>query len=389
MQQKIKDVFKDIFKYDAERVFFAPGRVNMIGEHIDYNGGYVFPCALSFGTYAAVAPRKDNKINFYSANFVQVGIIQKDITETFSYDKQDDWTNYPKGMINEFKKAGFKFDKGFDIVYHGNIPNGASLSSSASLEVLTGVVLKDMYGLDVDMVKIALMGQQVENKFIGLNSGIMDQFIIATGKKNNAVLLDCNTLKYEYVPLVLKDASIVVMNTNTRRELVTSKYNERRGECEAALKDFQTVLPEIKALCAMTAQQFENNKKVVKDPVALKRAKHAVYENIRVLDAVKYLNEGDIKRFGKLMNESHKSLKEDYEVTGPQLDAIVEAAWEEESCIGARMTGAGFAGCAVAIVKNDGMKAFKENVARKYNAKTGLPAEFYVAQPWDGAKEVK
>jgi len=385
MQDKIKESFKKVFKYDAQRVFFAPGRVNMIGEHIDYNGGYVFPCALSFGTYAAAAKRDDNKINFYSENFAKDGVITVDLNKIV-FDKKDGWANYPKGVIDAFAKAGHKITSGFDMCVEGNIPNAAGLSSSASLELLTAVIINAFFNLNVSPVEMAKLGQTSE-RFVGVSCGIMDQFAVAMGKKNNAILLDCNTLKYEYVPLVLKDSAIVIMNTNKRRELAGSKYNERRGECEKALALLQTKV-KVKDLCSLTAQQFENNKSVITDPVILKRAKHVVYENIRTTDAVKYLNENDLRRFGKLMNESHKSLKEDYEVTGKELDAIVEAAWEEPSCVGARMTGAGFGGCAVSIVKNDGMKAFKENVAKKYHAKTGLTAEFYVASPWDGAKEI-
>ncbi|MDR0734861.1 MAG: galactokinase [Elusimicrobiota bacterium] len=383
MNINIEADFKDIFKYNPQGVFFAPGRVNLIGEHIDYNGGHVFPCALSLGTYAAAAKRNDGKIRFYSVNFPQDGIIEIDLSD-IKYRKEDGWTNYPKGIVSVFDSAGFKADKGFDVVYNGNIPNGAGLSSSASIEVCTGVMINDFFKFGLDSVSIAKLAQKAENEFVGMNCGIMDQFASAMGKKNGAILLNCNTLDYKYVPLELEDSSIVIINTNKRRELATSKYNERRGECERALKDLQTKL-NIKDLCSLAPEEFEKNKDLIKDPVARKRAKHAVYENARTMAAVKLLEKNDAAGFGKLMVQSHDSLRDDYEVSCKELDAAVDLALKRPQTVGARMTGAGFGGCAVCIVKNEGIESFVKDIGPEYKKITGLDAEFYTACAASGA----
>ncbi|WP_428898196.1 galactokinase [Parelusimicrobium proximum] len=387
MKQEIGQIFERIFNKKAQQFFFAPGRVNLIGEHIDYNGGHVFPCAITFGTYAAVSQRKDKIVNFYSENFADKGIVSINLDEPIVFDKKHDWANYPKGVLNVLMKRGYKIPSGFDIAFIGDIPQGTGLSSSASIEVTTAVTMSTIFDMGIELTDLALISQEAENKFIGLNSGIMDQFASAMGKKDNAMLLDCLSLKYEYVPLVLKSDSIVIANTNKSRELASSKYNERRAQCEEALKDLQTKL-DIKDLCSLTPQQFEENKDLIKDPIVRKRAKHAVYENDRTLRAVGCLNVNDIAEFGRLMAESHKSLRDDYEVTGPELDAIVEAAWEESGCIAARMTGGGFGGCAVCIVENDRIEDFKKHVAEKYTKKTGLTPDFYIATPGKGAGEI-
>ncbi|MGB2579107.1 galactokinase [Elusimicrobium simillimum] len=383
MQDKIKQIFETIFKTQADAVFFAPGRVNLIGEHIDYNGGHVFPCALSLGTYAAAKKRTDTKLRFYSENFPQIGVIELDLAD-IKFQKEHDWTNYPKGVIDIFRKEGYQIPTGFDVAFIGNIPNGAGLSSSASIEVCTGVLLNDFFGLNIDLIHIAKMGQRTENEFIGLNSGIMDQFASAMGRKDHAILLNTNTMAYKHVPVILKDASIVIANTNKRRELAGSKYNERRAECETALNMLNKEL-NIKDLCVLTPEEFEQHKHLITDPIALKRAKHAVYENFRTLAAVGLLEEGDLSGFGKLMDESHNSLRDDYEVTVMELDTIVDLARAQKGVIGSRMTGAGFGGCAVYIVKNDCIDDLIKNVGPAYKEKTGLTADFYVAQIGQGA----
>jgi len=386
MIRKLKDTFKRVYGDEAEKTFFAPGRVNLIGEHTDYNGGNVFPCALTFGTYALTRKRNDKKIRFYSDNFEALGIVEVNIDE-IEYNKDHDWANYPKGVIWAFENNGMKIDSGFDILFYGNIPNGAGLSSSASIEVVTGVVLKDLYNFPIEMVDIAKLSKTAENQFIGVNCGIMDQFAISMGKKDCAILLDTNTLKYEYASIVLDGASIVIANTNKRRGLADSKYNERRTECETALKDLQKSL-HINSLCELNEEEFEKNRHLIKDAVCAKRAKHAIYENQRTLKAVKALESKDIELFGKLMNASHVSLKDDYEVTGIELDTLVEIAWNKSGVIGSRMTGAGFGGCTVSIVKDECVDDFIKNVGQEYKSKIGYEAIFYVAQIGDGARKL-
>ena len=386
MIDKLKDMFKRVYGEEVEKVFFAPGRVNLIGEHTDYNGGNVFPCALTFGTYALTKKRNDKKIRFYSENFEELGIMEVNIDD-MKYSKEHDWANYPKGVIWAFEKNNMKIDSGFDILFYGNIPNGAGLSSSASIEVVTGVVLTNLYNFDISMIDIVKCSQIAENQFVGVNCGIMDQFAIGMGKKDNAILLDTNTLKYQYSSIKLDGASIVISNTNKRRGLADSKYNERRSECEAALKDLQVEL-HINSLCEINEEEFEKNRHLIKDEVNARRAKHAIYENQRTLKAVKALENKDIELFGKLMNESHVSLRDDYEVTGIELDTLVEIAWRMPGVIGSRMTGAGFGGCSVSIVKDEFVDDFIKNVGEQYKNKIGYAAVFYVAQIGDGARKL-
>ena len=388
LENLIKD-FKEIFKYSGEvETFFSPGRVNLIGEHTDYNGGFVFPCALDFGTYAVVKKREDKIFRMYSKNFENLGIIEFNL-DNLVYYKKDDWANYPKGVIKTFLDRNYKIDSGFDVLFLGNIPNGAGLSSSASIEVLTAVILKDLFKLDVDMIEMVKMCQVAENKFIGVNSGIMDQFAVGMGKKDNAILLDCNTLKFEYVPVKLMNMSIVIANTNKKRGLADSKYNERRSSCEEAVKILNKNGINIKYLGELTVAEFEKIKHYITDEEQLKRATHAVTENERAKNAVEFLKKDDIAEFGRLMNKSHISLRDDYEVTGLELDSLVEAAWEEKGTVGSRMTGAGFGGCTVSIVENDYVDNFIKNVGKKYKEKTGLEASFYIANIGDGAGKVK
>lgn len=383
-----EEKFHEIFGSDGKKeFFFTPGRVNLIGEHIDYNGGFVFPCALDFGTYAVCRKRKDNLFKIYSVNFPNDGIIEFCPTDL---KKENVWADYCKGVVAAFIDNGYNIERGLEIVFYGNIPNGAGLSSSASLEVLMGTILRNELGFNdkISMIDIVKFGQIAENKFIGVSCGIMDQFAVGMGKKDRAILLDCNSLKYKYVPIKLDGISIVIMNTNKRRGLADSKYNERRLSCEKALNDIKNAGKKIENLCELSIEEFEKVKDKISSKESQKRAKHAVYENKRVLDSVEALNNNDINKFGELMNKSHDSLRDDYEVTGLELDTIVAAARKEEGTLGARMTGAGFGGCAVALVKNQNIDNFIKNVGEKYNKKTGLTADFYIANVGNGACEL-
>ena len=375
--------FKELFGGEGEiGVYFAPGRVNMIGEHTDYNGGHVFPCALTIGTYGVARKREDKKLRFYSMNFEQLGVLESSV-ENLKPEKEADWTNYPKGVMWAFGEKGMKVEQGMDLVLFGNIPNGSGLSSSASVEVLTGFILRDMFGFDVTNQDLALIGQYSENKFNGVNCGIMDQFAIAMDKAGHAIFLDTATLKYEYAPIKLENAKIVISCSNKKRGLGDSKYNERRSECEKALAELQKVVS-IDALGDLTEAQFEEHKDAIKEEVCVRRAKHAVYENQRTIKAVEALKNNDVALFGKLMNESHVSLRDDYEVTGIELDTLVEEAWKIDGVIGSRMTGAGFGGCTVSIVKDEAVDTFIKEVGAAYEKKIGYAADFYVVEIGDG-----
>ena len=384
MLEKLRAEFEEKFGKQGDiRSYFAPGRVNLIGEHTDYNGGHVFPCALTLGTYGLARKREDNKLRFYSVNFERLGIMETSLDDLTPY-KEANWTNYPKGVMWAFKKRGFKLPCGLDILIYGNIPNGSGLSSSASLEVLTGVILKDMFGFDVSMVEIAQIGQYSENNFNGCNCGIMDQFASAMGKKDNAIFLDTNTLEFEYAPVVLEDAKIVIINSKVKHSLVDSAYNDRRNECETALKELQEVI-DIKTLGDLTEEEFEANKDAIKSEIRQKRAKHAVYENQRAIKAVAALKQDDVETFGKLMNASHVSLRDDYEVSCKEIDILVDLAWAIDGVVGSRITGGGFGGCTVSIVKNDAVDTFVETIGAKYEEAVGHKAEFYVVDIGNGA----
>ena len=383
MVEQLKNKFAEVFGPEGESaVYFAPGRVNMIGEHTDYNGGHVFPCALTIGTYGVVRKRQDRKLRFYSMNFEQLGVMESSLDELVP-SKDADWTTYPKGVLWAFKERGMEVTEGFDLLLFGNIPNGSGLSSSASVEVLTGYILKDQYGFDVTNQDLALIGQFSENRFNGVNCGIMDQFAIAMGKADHAIFLDTNTLDYTYVPLKLDGAKIVIACSNKKRGLGDSKYNERRSECETALAELQKVV-DIKSLGELTEEQFEANKDAIGDEVRVRRARHAVYENQRTIQAVEALQKQDLKKFGELMNASHVSLRDDYEVTGIELDTLVEEAWKVDGVIGSRMTGAGFGGCTVSIVEDAAVDRFIESVGTAYRDKIGYAADFYVVQVGSG-----
>lgn len=382
--KKMEELYGDA---NGAKVYFAPGRVNMIGEHTDYNGGHVFPCALTIGTYAAVKKRADRKLRFYSMNLEKLGVIESSLDDLKPSDAAD-WTNYPKGVMWAFAERGMKMDCGLDIVLYGNIPNGSGLSSSASLEVLTGFYLRDLFGFDVTNVDLALIGQYSENNFNGMNCGIMDQFASAMGKKDHAIFLDTADLSYQYAPLVLDGAKIIVTNSNVKHSLVNSDYNTRRKESEQALADLQKVV-EIKSLGDLTEEEFEANKSAIQDAVCAKRAKHAVYENQRTIRAVEALKANNLKEFGELMNASHVSLRDDYEVSCDEIDVLVEEAWKVDGVIGSRITGAGFGGCTVSIVKDEAVEAFQEKVGAAYQARVGKTADFYVVEIGDGPSIVE
>lgn len=383
MKEKIYKRFQEIFGAEGEiGVYFAPGRVNLIGEHTDYNGGHVFPCALTIGTYGAVRKRNDNKLRFYSMNFEHLNVIESSLDD-LTPRKNAGWTNYPKGVMWALRKKGYEIPCGIDLMLFGNIPNGSGLSSSASVEVLTGYILNDLFDLGISNQDLALLGQFSENNFNGVNCGIMDQFAIAMGKKDHAIFLDTADLSFEYAPIKLEGAKIVISCSNKKRGLGDSKYNERRAECEEALEEIRQKV-KVDSLGDLSEEQFEEVRDAIKDATRQKRAKHAVYENQRTIKAVQALKANDIELFGKLMNASHVSLRDDYEVTGIELDTLVEEAWKVEGVIGSRMTGAGFGGCTVSIVKDDAVDTFIEKVGTAYKAAIGYAADFYVVQIGDG-----
>lgn len=376
--EKMIEAFYERFGYGGEvRVYFAPGRVNLIGEHTDYNGGHVLPCALTMGTYGVARKRSDRRLRFYSMNFETVGVIESSLDDLKPY-RAADWTNYPKGVMWAFGEKGMEMTAGLDLLLWGNIPNGSGLSSSASVEILTGYILRDLYGFKVTNQELALIGQYSENRFNGVNCGIMDQFAIAMGKKDYGIFLDTNTLNYDLVPIKLEGIRIVIACSNKKRGLGDTKYNERRSECEHALADLCRFI-QIDSLGDLLEEDFDIYKIGIDDLTQRKRAKHAVYENRRTIKAVEALRANKIEVFGQLMNESHRSLHHDYEVTGIELDTLVETAWQQPGVIGARMTGAGFGGCTVNLVKEEWIDSFIEAVGETYEKKIGYLADFYVA----------
>ena len=388
MKKKLFDMFAELFgDSEGARFYFSPGRVNLIGEHTDYNGGHVFPCALTLGTYGAARKREDNKIHLYSMNLDSFGVVEASLDD-LTNKKEYNWANYPLGVVWAFKEKGHTITSGFDMVIWGNIPNGSGLSSSASLEVLTGVILTDLFEIkDLSMTDLALIGQYSENNFNGCNCGIMDQFAVAMGKKDHAIFLDTSDLSYEYAPCVLDGAKIVITNSKVKHSLVDSAYNDRRNECAAALKALQSEL-DIQVLGDLTPEEFEAHKSLIKDEIQLQRAKHAVYENQRTIDAVTALKAGDIESFGKLMNQSHISLRDDYDVSCEEIDILVDLAWKIPGVLGSRITGGGFGGCTVSIVKNESIDTFIETIGKTYLEKVGHEAEFYTVDIGDGASRL-
>lgn len=387
--KELRGKFAESFGYEAGvRTFFAPGRVNFIGEHTDYNGGYVLPAALTFGTWAAVSRRDDGVYRFRSTNFemqLECGVHE------LVYKKEDDWANYPKGVLHELiQLAGTESSKhyhGADILYHGNIPNGAGLSSSASIELVTGLALSKLAGFNIRMIELVKLAQRAENNFVGVNCGIMDQFAVGMGKEGQALALKCDTLEYRYIPVNCDGYKIIITNTNKRRGLADSKYNERRSECEQGLEMIKKVMPHVQALGDLRSDEWEKVRHVIKDHVIRRRVEHVITENERVLAAMKVLEANDLKEFGELMIASHESLRDLYEVTGIELDTIFEEASKIDGCIGTCMTGAGFGGCTVSLVKEGAIDMFKENVAENYTVKTGLVPAFYICEIGGGAKE--
>ena len=382
--EQIRTDFAKVFGVEADHTFFSPGRINLIGEHTDYNGGHVFPAAISLGTYGAARKRDDQLLRFFSGNFEEKGIIEVPL-ENLRFEPEHNWTNYPKGVLHFLQEAGHTIDQGMDVYVYGNIPNGSGLSSSASLELLTGIIAEKLFDLQLERLDLVKIGKLTENEFIGVNSGIMDQFAIGMGADQRAIYLDTNTLEYDLVPLDLKDNVVVIMNTNKRRELADSKYNERRSECEKAVEELNRKLS-ITTLGELDEWAFDEYSYLIEDENRLKRARHAVLENQRTLQARVALQAGDLEKFGRLMNASHVSLEHDYEVTGLELDTLVHTAWEQEGVLGARMTGAGFGGCAIALVHKDAVDTFKENVGRKYQEIVGYEPSFYIAEVAGGSR---
>lgn len=383
---EFQNAFIDLYGESDARVsaYFAPGRVNLIGEHTDYNGGYVFPCALSFGTYLLARKNKTRKVRFATINFDHRGEISLD--EPFEKEGKS-WINYPLGVISELRKEAREIE-GLDLLYSGDIPNGAGLSSSASIEMVTGTALNDLFGFQIEKMDLVKIGQKAENNFVGVNCGIMDQFASGMGAKDHALFLNCETLDYEKVPLILDGIKIVIANTNKRRGLADSKYNERRSECDTAVAEISKVKP-IPNLSRLSLDEFRELSSSISDEVVRRRAHHVISENDRTLRAISALHAGDIEAFGELMNQSHDSLRDDYEVTGKELDTLVEEARKIPGTLGSRMTGAGFGGCTVSLVKEEAIEDFIRQVGKNYEERTGVTADFYIAEVGDGAKKIE
>ncbi len=374
---------------DSVRVFASPGRVNLIGEHTDYNGGFVFPAALTMGTTIALRTRGDKILRMKATDLDDM--VEADLNTPEKY-KNLFWGNYQVGVAVELEKSGYEI-VGCDMLYDDTLPHGGGLSSSAAIEVATALALatlsNEKKGIKepVDMIEMAKIGQKAENNYCGVNCGIMDQFASAMGKENHVIFLDCKDLSYKLVPLDIKGYKIVIANTNKKRSLADSKYNERRAECDAALEKLQTVL-DYDYLGVIPTSVFEANKSVIGDEVKIKRAEHVVYECDRVLKSIEALNNNNVLEFGRLMNASHDSLRDLYEVTGIELDTLVDEARKIDGCIGSRMTGAGFGGCTVSIVREDMVEEFKEKVGKNYTDKIGYAPSFYVSDLGDGGREL-
>jgi len=382
---ELKKSFKEAYGHEADAVYFSPGRVNLIGEHTDYNGGFVFPCALSFGTYLLIRKNGEKFVQFRSLNQPEVVKVTFDkLTERL----ENSWVNYPLGVFAQYVKRGVTFEEGFDIMIWGDVPNGAGLSSSAALEVVTAFALNDQLGTGLSRTELAKIGQKAEHEFALVNCGIMDQFASANGKKDHAIFLNCDTLDFELVPVKLEGVKVVISNTHSPHKLDSGAYNQRVAECKLAVEQLNKVRP-IKYLAELTEAEFEKVQDAITDPVAHKRARHVVGEVQRTTDAVKALKAGDITLFGQLMNASHVSLRDDYEVTGPELDTLAEEAWKIDGVIGSRMTGGGFGGCTVSLVKDEAIEEFKEKVGAAYEAKINIKPDFYIAEIGNGAMKVE
>jgi galactokinase len=382
---QLKETFTSLYGTSENEIhlYFSPGRVNLIGEHTDYNGGYVFPCALSFGTYLVVRKNQQRLVRFATTNFDHRSEVELD--EPFEKEGKS-WINYPVGVLNEFRKKAKEIE-GVDLLYSGDIPNGAGLSSSASIEMVTAFAMNEIFGFGFDRMELVKISQNAENKFVGVNCGIMDQFASGMGAADHALFLNCDTLDYERVPLKLEGMKIIIANTNKRRGLADSKYNERRSQCESAVEALRSE-KKIKHLSDLNLDEFNALSHLITDETERRRARHVITENNRTLRAIEALNQGDLESFGQLMNQSHDSLRDDYEVTGKELDTLVEEARKIEGTIGSRMTGAGFGGCTVSIVKEEKVETFIREVGKGYSERTGLKADFYVAEIGDGSKQI-
>ena len=379
---ELKKAFLEAYNHEAEKVYFSPGRVNLIGEHTDYNGGHVFPCALSFGTNLLLAANDQKALRFKSLNMPEIICLQLDQLLTPLPDNS--WVNYPLGCIAQYIKRGFKLEQGYDILIWGNVPAGAGLSSSAAIEVVTACAFNDIFGAGYDRTELAKIGQLSEHEFAGVNCGIMDQFASAQGKKDHAIYLDCATLDFELVPVKLEGVKVVISNTHSPHKLDSGAYNARVAECKLAVEQLRTVRPNLQALAELSEAEFEEIKSAITDKVALMRATHVVGECQRTIDAVAALKAGDLTKFGQLMNASHVSLRDNYEVTGLHLDTLAEEAWKIDGVIGSRMTGGGFGGCTVSLVRDEAIPTFIEKVGAAYLEKTGIKADFYIAEIGDG-----
>ncbi|CAH1210841.1 Galactokinase [Paenibacillus plantiphilus] len=384
--RRFEELYGKSLSAEQIRVFHAPGRVNLIGEHTDYNGGYVLPAALTFGTTLLIRKREDNQLGMASTNFA----LHKQISmDAITYDEADEWMNYPKGIVKELQKSGCRFESGFDLLFHGEIPNGSGLSSSASIEVVTAFALHALSGcFEMDTIDIAKLCQRSENEFNGVQCGIMDQFAVANGRKDHAILLMCDTLEYDLIPFNTGSYQLVIGNTNKRRGLLDSKYNERRSQCEQAVRELRAAFPDLTLLGQLTLAEYNANQHLISDEIIRSRAKHVIEEIDRVHRSIEVLRVNDLEAFGKLMNESHDSLRDLYEVTGAELDAMVNAARSVPGVLGSRMTGAGFGGCTVSLVHEDHIEWFKLEVGRKYTELTGLNAEFYTCKIGNGVEQL-
>ena len=382
---QLKSAYEAAYQKSATDIFFSPGRVNLIGEHTDYNGGFVFPCALSFGTYLLIAPNSEQKINFRSLNMEAVYSLE--LTQLTSPLPDKAWANYPLGVFAQFIKRGVAITQGYDILFWGNVPAGAGLSSSAAMEVVTAYALNELLGTGYDRTELAKIGRAAEHEFAGVMCGIMDQFASAHGKADHAIYLNCDTLEYDLVPVKLDGVKVVVTNTHSPHKLDSGSFNDRVRQCQLAVEQLNSVRP-TQYLAELSQAEFEQVKYAITDETAYRRARHVVGEVQRTKDAVEALRQGDIVKFGVLMNQSHVSLRDDYEVTGPQLDALAEAAWKVDGVLGSRMTGGGFGGCTVSLVRDEAIPTFIEQVGAEYTKKTGLKADFYIAEIGDGAHRI-
>lgn len=388
--QDLKAAFEAHYHNPVERIFFAPGRVNLIGEHTDYNGGFVFPCALSFGTYLLLAKNDKQTLRFCSLNMPETATIPlKELPQTKAETPHDlpSWVNYPLGCIAQFLKQGYRFTQGYDLLYSGDVPAGAGLSSSAAIEVVTAFAFNSLLQAGLSRTDLAKIGQASEHEFAGVQCGIMDQFASAQGKKDHAIFLQCNTLDFELVPVELQGIKVVIANTHSPHHLDSGAYNARVAQCHTAVEQLSTVHP-ISCLAELTQADFDTYSHAISDPIAFRRARHVVGEVERTRKAVAALKQGDITTFGRLMNESHISLRDDYEVTGKELDTLAETAWQVKGVLGSRMTGGGFGGCTVSLVRDEAINDFRRIVGENYTKQTGLTADFYIAEIGDGAKEI-